>query len=287
MTIKPLIIIGAGRSGTNILRDTLTKLHGFETWDCDEINLIWRHGNIHKPNDVFTADDANTEVKRYLHRQFDKFKAASNASVIVEKTCANSMRVPFIDAVFPDARYVYIVRDGRDVALSAAKRWTASVEFSYLAKKLRYVPLGDVPTYGIRFIKNRLHQMRSEEKRQAAWGPVFPEMREWVNTRSLLEVCAKQWATCVDMSDHAFANMSDQKVHKVSYESLVTDPSKYLTQMAEWYQPGLSQKFDANAFEDIHAGSINTWKRKPEALNESVMALLKPTLERHGYETAA
>ena len=39
----PVIIIGAGRSGTNMLRDLLAQLPQFSTWPCDEINYIWRH----------------------------------------------------------------------------------------------------------------------------------------------------------------------------------------------------------------------------------------------------
>ena len=37
----PVIIIGAPRSGTNMLRDILTNFEGIETWPCDEINYIW------------------------------------------------------------------------------------------------------------------------------------------------------------------------------------------------------------------------------------------------------
>ena len=37
---SPLIIIGAARSGTNIVRDTLVHVPGWKTWNCDEINLI-------------------------------------------------------------------------------------------------------------------------------------------------------------------------------------------------------------------------------------------------------
>ena len=43
------MIIGAARSGTNMLRDVLTSLDGVDTWPCDEINYIWRHGNIRWP----------------------------------------------------------------------------------------------------------------------------------------------------------------------------------------------------------------------------------------------
>lgn len=40
LPFTPVVIIGAGRSGTNALRDALTALPEFETWPCDEINPI-------------------------------------------------------------------------------------------------------------------------------------------------------------------------------------------------------------------------------------------------------
>ena len=46
LPFKPLIIIGAGRSGTNALRDALTTFSKISSWPCDEINPIWRHGNL-------------------------------------------------------------------------------------------------------------------------------------------------------------------------------------------------------------------------------------------------
>ena len=46
-----LIILGAPRSGTNSLRDSLTNIPGYYTWNCDEINYIWRYGNRDYPND--------------------------------------------------------------------------------------------------------------------------------------------------------------------------------------------------------------------------------------------
>src|SRR5204863_6522493 len=39
-------------------------------------------------------------------------------SVLVEKNPRGSLRVPFLRALFPGARFVHIVRDGRDVACS-------------------------------------------------------------------------------------------------------------------------------------------------------------------------
>ena len=44
--INPIIIIGAPRSGTNILRDTISSFNEVGTWDCDEIPYIWLYGSV-------------------------------------------------------------------------------------------------------------------------------------------------------------------------------------------------------------------------------------------------
>jgi len=87
-----VIIIGAGRSGTNMLRDMLTSLPDFATWDCDEINPIWRHGNIGWPNDEIPPENATTKVDDYIRRAFTSiWKAKKQPGYVVEKTCANSV----------------------------------------------------------------------------------------------------------------------------------------------------------------------------------------------------
>ncbi len=284
MTMRALIIIGAGRSGTNILRDTLTRIPGYATWDCDEINLIWRHGNISMPHDMFGAREARPEVRRYMQNAFASFQRKSGATTVVEKTCANSLRVPFIDAIFPEARYLYIVRDGRDVALSAAQRWTASVEARYLLKKLRHVPITDVPHYGFRFLANRLHQRRSVEKRQKAWGPVFPGMAEMVKSKPLLDVCAAQWAACIEASDAALAGMSQNKKLKVTYEELVSDAAGTMQAICEWLGPGVPGQLPSAALNAIHQGSLNGWKRKLQQFSPEALSTMSAALKSHGYE---
>ena len=109
---RPVVIIGAPRSGTNMLRDVLCRVPGLGTWPCDEINYIWRHGNVRYSSDEFTVDMARPIVRRSIQRRFAEQQKLHR--VVVEKTCANSLRVPFVDKVIPQARYVFIVRDGID-----------------------------------------------------------------------------------------------------------------------------------------------------------------------------
>src|SRR5437667_64703 len=109
----PIILVGAGRSGTNMLRDVLVRVRGFGTWPCDEINYIWRHYNVRYPTDEFPAELATTPVKKYIRSAFLRMARRDNLAYVVEKTCANSLRIRFVDQVLPEARYVFIVRDGR------------------------------------------------------------------------------------------------------------------------------------------------------------------------------
>ncbi len=71
---NPVIIIGAPRSGTNMLRDVLTSFEKIGTWPCDEINYIWRHGNVRYPSDEIPRERATEPVKNYIRQHFQKIQ---------------------------------------------------------------------------------------------------------------------------------------------------------------------------------------------------------------------
>ncbi len=228
MKYQPIIIIGAPRSGTNMLRDVLCELEGFGTWPCDEINYIWRHGNIREETDEFGCELATEKVKKFIRNEFDNFARKNNLNILVEKTCANSYRVPFVDEVIPDAKYIFIYRDGVDVVGSSIIRWKASLDLPYIMKKVRYVPMSDLFYYASRYLGNHVYRLFSKEKRLAFWGPKFKGYKEALEKYSLPEVCALQWKASIKLSEKAFLNMPKEKVSKVRYEDFVTNPNKEL-----------------------------------------------------------
>lgn len=219
-----VVIIGAPRSGTNMLRNMLVKLKGVETWPCDEINYIWRHGNKNFESDEFTPQMATPAIKKYINKEFDKFAHASNAEIVVEKTCASSMRVGFVNEVLPDAKFIFIVRDGIDTVASAKIRWKADLDIPYLLKKARYVPLSDFPYYAFRYLKSRLYRLISKEKRVSFWGPQMNEMSKLLSQYSLTQVCALQWLKCVENSERDLSKVDSSRVLRVKYEDLTQNP---------------------------------------------------------------
>src|SRR5690554_4725698 len=253
---QPVVIIGAPRSGTNMLRDVLCQFDGVATWPCDEINYIWRHGNVRYPSDEIPVELATAPIKSYIQQHFSDIRKKYNADFIVEKTCASSLRVPFVDAVIPDAKYIFIYRDGIDATGSAKQRWTAKLDIPYILEKVRFVPKLDLPYYGLRYFWARIYRLISREKRLAFWGPALADMQSILQKHTLNEVCALQWQRCVDKSEEAFSAMIANKVIRVRYEDFVRQPEQQLARILGFMGKDVTEQQIAKAVEGVSAHSL-------------------------------
>jgi len=282
---KPIVIIGAPRSGTNMLRDVLCEFQGVGTWPCDEINYIWRHGNIHSETDEFRPEMARPAVKKFIRKEFDQVAQKQKLNFLLEKTCANSLRVPFVDQVVPETKYIFIIRDGVDAVGSATIRWKAKLDIPYILKKVRYVPLLDLPFYGIRYIGSRVYKFFAKEQRLSFWGPQFHGLNESLEMYSLEEVCALQWQRCVELSEKAFEKMPNEKVVRVKYEDFVSNPVQELTRILE----ELNIPFEGTQVqESVKSVTNRSVGKGRKALNteqlSAVSKLVSDTLKRFGYD---
>jgi len=280
---QDIVIIGAPRSGTNMLRDVLTRLPDVGTWPCDEINYIWRHGNVCYPSDAFPPDLARPEVVTYIRRQFEKLAKSDNLNYVVEKTCANSLRVEFVDKVLPDAKYIYIVRDGRDVVASAMKRWKAELDPTYILQKVRYVPVSDLPYYGLKYLGNRIYRLFSKESCLAHWGPRLDGMDSILAGHDLAGVCAIQWRECVNHADYAFCQIPSERVHQLSYESFVAHPALELGRLCNFLGISLPEHGLESIVGSISRSSVGKGIDELGEQLSGVEHLMEATLRRHGY----
>lgn len=286
MDYQPVIIIGAARSGTNMLRDILNQLPNYGTWDCDEINPIWKHGNLDHPNDEFYAHMATPSVKKFIRSKFSKIAKDLDIKYVVEKSCANSLRVDFINEIFPEAKFIFIYRDGRDTVASAAIRWNAEFDLNYTLKKLRYVPLTDLPYYAYTFGLNRVKQLLAKEKQLSFWGVQIKNIQEYLKKYSIFEVCALQWKDCVEKSLKDFSNIEPQRVHRLSYEEFVSNPQGELTKITNFLGSELSDNNLPPLLKKVSSKSLGKYKSqlKPEEI-KAVEDLIGPTLSTLNYNT--
>ena len=282
---KPVVIVGAARSGTNLLRDLLCALPGVATWPCDEINYVWRHGHKAHPHDEFTAAMATPRVARFVRGRFNAMAKKARCEFLVEKTCANSFRVPFVHRVVPEARYLFLVRDGRDALLSADARWKAKLDPAYIRAKAKYVPKTDLPYYAAKYLGNRIARLASRDGRLATWGPRFEGMDAYAREHGPDATTARQWAASVERAAEAFESAGEDRVLPMQYEDLVTDPVYEIGSACDFLGIDASDEQIEAVCEGVFGTSVGRWRTRMDADRlERLAPILDPVLTQFGYD---
>jgi hypothetical protein len=282
MDYKPIIIIGAPRSGTNILRDSIAQIEGVGTFDCDELPYLWRYGQRSFPSDEFIPDMVNYRSKEYIRKVFSRYAAKKGYRFLLEKTCANSLRVDYVSAIFPEAFFVYIVRDGYDVVSSIYERLSSNVSLKYSLKKLKFIPVTELPYYFFEYFSNRFNKMFNKGFLKQ-WGPRFTFTEKDNKHFHPRELAAMQWFSCVSKSDTAFNKMDNKKYIKIKYEDFVSNPEHILNTIAQKYGLGTLDNID------IPKISISSIGKGRNILSPIQKKLIQPIVSElnllHGYDS--
>jgi Sulfotransferase domain len=178
--------------------------------------------------------------------------------------------------VLPEGKFVFLVRDGRDVVASAMKRWRAGLDLHYTLRKARFVPFGDFPFYAARFACLRLDALRSRERRLPSWGPRFAGIDECVAMRPLAEVCARQWSESVLQAAKSFAPFPTSTYRVVHYEKLAVNTTEELARIAAFCGVPTSAEQVSRIAQEITDCSVDKWRTDGSA---DAVASIEPLIE--------
>jgi len=280
--LPPIILIGAARSGTKFLRDVIGAQPGICTVPYD-VNYIWRHGIEHDQDDVLDPSDLTERRRAFIHKQLARLSELRPGHTLLEKTVSNTLRVSYVDAVFPDARYIHLIRDGRDVTESAMRQWQAPPDWQALSQKLRGLPLANIgylAWFGANFVRGR----RSGRGGARVWGPRFPGSGDLALRLSLPEICATQWVQSVTRSRADLLALPDssERVHTIRYEDLVADPAA-ISALVDWlgFENG-SAVLDQYNIRVRHSEAA-PWRDLPSDTQAAIGRIADPTLTELGY----
>jgi hypothetical protein len=252
---QPLILIGAARSGTKLLRDTIACHPHVDKVPYD-INYVWRFGNEGIPHDELQIQDLNDVVRKKIIRAIDRFSKGS--PYLVEKTVSNCLRVPYISSVFPDAKFLHIVRNGFDVIESVSRQWAAQPDLQYIFQKALTFPAIDAFGYGISYAKKTIRNLLvNDSTNLETWGSRYDGIDEDVKQRSLLEVCALQWSHSVAKAFSDLSKIPTENLLLIRYEDFVENPHLVLKRIAEFVDLDLnlcSSSFDLDAIRKDEIG---------------------------------
>ena len=254
--ITPLIILGPPRTGTNLLRDLLVQSSAdLYTWSCDEINPIWRLPCPSYPSDELPPSLLNVHNIKKIHYHFSKLSHSFSETTIVEKTCANSLRIPYIKTIFPSSNIVTITRNRHDAVNSAFIKANSRSSFVYLLRKIKYTPICQLPFY-IRSL-TRLYKT----KNISPWGPLYNGYRADLDAFGLDFMLAQQWKKCNDSIVHHLGSINAPGLYNITYENLVCDPQFYIADILNHFGYRVDQHLLEKACSSVYTTSIGASTR--------------------------
>jgi len=254
----PIVLIGAARSGTKFVRDVLAADGSFACVPYD-VNYVWRMGarTDHDVLDPATLDDRG---RRRIRDALDRLarRRQGDSRRLVEKTVSNTLRVPYVDAVFPDAVYVHLVRDGHAVIESAMRLWRTPPDTVSLRRKLSDMSWSNAE-YAAWFAWNHLRGRFAGRAGGEVWGPRYPGIFQDVAQRPLIEVVARQWVESVTRASDDLAALGAGRVHTVTYEALMTNPME-IERLCDFLdvrdRDAVIKRFAAS----VDRGNLDTWQ---------------------------
>jgi hypothetical protein len=249
MSYQPLILVGAARSGTKLLRDLVASHPEVDKVPFD-INYIWRLANERLPHDELWPDLLSPKTRGRIVRNVGAFH--SGAPFLIEKTVSNCLRIPFVQAVFPRALFIHLVRDGRDVVESVYRQWLAPPNWGYIFRKALTFPLTEATGYAKSYALTTLRKLLFHNKGNVStWGPRYKGITEDLAARDLLEVCAIQWVRSIDKAKKDLGELHTSMVTNLRYEDFVDSPLLNLRRIAEM------MKIDPAPYEELDFGQVS------------------------------
>jgi hypothetical protein len=249
---KPILVVGAARSGTYLLASILEK--NLAVSYVGEVNELWKKYTPRLKCDFIPARCATPEVVKQTREALASHCRTYGDGKMLEKTPANALRLPFVKKVFPDAVLIHIIRDGRDAALSCRRKYRGDNRkvtkvgaqkkgFVKRAKQLASAFSGkvssgltprDVLANPRRYWQAALRML--EVKQDAMWGPRFPGFEAYYKSCSHLQTGAIQWKSCVEAVRNFSAARPDETIYEVRYEELLDAPETVLGRLLDFIE---------------------------------------------------
>lgn len=218
---RPVIVVAAPRSGSTMLFELLAKHPDFWTIGGEGHEHIesiapLRPDFENRLSNRLTAADATTQIgstvlRNYLldmrthdGRMLKDIGAAPKHLRFLEKTPKNALRIPFFDALFDDARFIWLQRAPRGNISSIMDAWRSG----------KFVTYRTLPGW-----------------RMLPWSLALIDEWPSLKTASLGAIASQQWISINRQIATDLATLPADRWMAMDYDRLLADTPKCIAQM--------------------------------------------------------
>ncbi|HHC75225.1 MAG TPA: sulfotransferase [Thiothrix sp.] len=223
---QPLFIVSAPRAGSTLLFETLSKFP--ELWSTGEENheLIEDIVGLHPRDQQFhsnrlTETQANLATREAVLKAFSSRlqnraqayyfaleKDQQPKSIrFLEKTPKNALRIPFLKALFPDAKFIYLHRDYTANVSSLIDGWRSQRFIAY--RHLPHLP-------------------------HRHWNFLLIPNWQTLLHKSVTTIAKQQWEVSNHIIQQDLAQLSSNDWIKIDYQTLIKHPLQVVEAIAKF-----------------------------------------------------
>lgn len=288
---RPIFIVAAPRSGSTFLFDLVFQFPQMWAWQEEMDQVWWQLFPFHRstdPSDQVTSDEFSPATARLIRRDFYRHslwareERGANCTLAervgsariryLDKTIANCFHIGFLGQVFPDALYIFLIRDARETISSMIEGWHEPVRFVH---------------------RHAQAYIESEKNGVRHWCYPAPPGWRAVLERPLAEICAWSWSRHVESADDALLQIPNEQKLLVRYEELMSDLHGLARRVSQFC--GLEWTEEVESFiakkplsrTTISAPEPGKWRRLHGKEIEAIVPQVAPLMHRFGYETTA
>ncbi len=174
------------------------------------------------------AADHYRAMFTWLRRKFGR-------KVWVERSGGAGMYAPRLAKMFPEAKFIHLYRDGRDTAMSMKKHPVFREAMRYIVTMREYGVDALKPMTGVSG-----HAFRD-------WAMLRTQLLVYIvflfgRTRDrefTLPEFGKFWSDIVDLADRFLDTLPPEKVLRVRFEDMQSEPEKEIARLARFLDPSL------------------------------------------------
>lgn len=264
---RPVFIVSPPRSGSTLLFETLARAPDLFTVGGESHGRVEGMPELHPSARGFESNRLGIEAatpaviaqlrERFNEALRDRNGAAAPAGRVrmLEKTPKNALRIPFLREAFPEAQFIYLYRDPREVLSSMIEAWNSG----------RFRTYPNMPDWG-----------------SPAWSLVLvPGWRD-LRGKPLHEIVAHQWESATRIMLDDLASVPGQQVSSIRYDAFLANPGVEIKRLCRERDLTWDVELEAQLPHSRHtvsAPSADKWRRHEREI-EAVLPLIEATRKR-------